>query len=150
MPVLRRIRFRLALAFWARLVPLLAWERNLSSLLAVTKPRPATPYRGLQPDYILRRVKKATRRPRLMRNRPCLREGVLALRFLRLAGYDPTLHFAVERESIARDVLSAHCWVVLDQRTVLNPPTPSMVEILVYAGDQLSPPASDGAPVAAG
>src|SRR5690554_61048 len=122
MPVLLKIRFRLALSLWARLVPILAWERDLSSLLAASKPPPATPYRGLQPDYIVRRVKKATRRPWLMRNRPCLRDGVLAFRFLRLAGYQPSLHFAVDRESVARDVLAAHCWVVLDQKTVLNPP----------------------------
>lgn len=146
--MLQRIRFRLALSVWARLVPILAWERNLSSLLALTRPRPATPYRGLQAEYIVRRVKKATRRPWLMRDRPCLREGVLALRFLRLAGYNPTLHFAVDRDSVTRDALSAHCWVVLDQKTMLNPPTPSMVEILIYAEDQLGPPASGRAPAA--
>lgn len=150
MPVLRKLRFRIALWFWARLIPFLAWRRNLGSLLALTKPRSVAPYRGLAADYISRRVKKATRRPWVMRDRPCLREGVLAIRFLRLAGFDPTLHFAVDRNSVSHDVLSAHCWVVLDDKAMLNPPTPSMVEILVYAGDRLIPPASRGASVALG
>ncbi len=150
MPLLRRLRFRVALWFWARLLPVLAWERNLTSLLALTKPREVVPYRGLAADYIARRVKKATRRPWVMRDRPCLREGVLAIRFLRLAGFAPTLHFAVDRTSVTRDMLSAHCWVVLDQQTMLNPPTSSMVEVLVYAGDRLIPPAPGGSPLIIG
>jgi hypothetical protein len=40
-----------------------------------------------------------------------------------------------------RDALSAHCWVVLDEKTLLNPPSPGMVEILIYAGDRLMPSA---------
>lgn len=141
MSALHKLRFRAALWLWARVLPLLAWERSLTSLLAVTKPRAARPYRGLAPEYIARRVKKSTRRPWVMRDRPCLRQGVLALRFLRLAGFEPTLHFAVDRDSVSRDMLSAHCWVVLGQRIILNPLTPSMVEVLVYAGDRLVPPA---------
>jgi len=140
--VLRRIRFRIALWCWARLVPILAsGGRRLSALLALAKPRETTPYQGLAADYIVRRVKKATRRPWVMRDRPCLREGLLAVRFLRLAGYDPSLHFGVDRESVMRDALSAHCWVVLDEKTLLNPPSPGMVEILIYAGDRLMPSA---------
>ena len=150
MPLLRRLRFRLALWLWARLLPFLAWRRNLNSLLALAKPREVVPYRGLAADYISRRVKKATRRPWVMRDRPCLREGVLAIRFLRLAGFEPTLHFAVDRTSVAQDMLAAHCWVVLDQQTMLNPPTPSMVEVLVYAGDRLNPPPPGGSPLTVG
>ncbi len=147
MLVIRTLRFRVALWFWARLLPVLAWERNLVSLLALARPGRATPYRGLSAEYIARRTKKATRRPWVMQDRPCLRDGVLAVRFLRLAGFAPTLHFGVDKESVSRDMLSAHCWVVLDQQTVLNPPTPSMVEVLVYVGDRLIPPAPGGSPV---
>ncbi|MCL4766616.1 MAG: lasso peptide biosynthesis B2 protein [Hyphomicrobiaceae bacterium] len=149
MLVVRKLRFRLALWCWARLVPALAWKRNLNSLLALAAdPGSASPYRGLAPDYTARRVKRAVRRPWLMRDRPCLREGVLAMRFLRLAGYRPELHFAVDRTSVVREVLSAHCWVVLDGRPLLNAPTASMVEVLVYSGDRMTVPAPAAAPVA--
>ncbi|HEX6000466.1 MAG TPA: lasso peptide biosynthesis B2 protein, partial [Hyphomicrobiaceae bacterium] len=91
------------------------------------------------------RVKRATRRPWLMRDRPCLRQGLLAMRFLRLAGYRPVLHFAIDRTSVSRDVLSAHCWVSLDGEVLLNPATPSMVEILSYVEDRLVPSAPSSA-----
>ena len=140
MTTLKKLRFKAALWLWARALPVLAWKRSLPSLLALTKPPPVTPYQGLPAHYIVRRVKKSTRRPWVMRNRPCLREGILALRFLKLAGYEPSLHFGVDRESVRQDVLSAHCWIVLDQKIILNPPTPTMVEILIHAGDRLLPP----------
>lgn len=148
--MMRKLRFRLALWCWARLVPFLAWRRDLTSLLAYTRPRGAMPYRGLAAEYILRRIKKTTRKPWLMRNRPCLRDGVLALRFLRLAGFEPTLHFGVDKTSVAQDVLSAHCWVAIENRTMLNPPTPSMVEVLVFAHDRLIPPTRATSPAALG
>lgn len=145
--MLSKVRFRVALWVWTRLLPGLAWRRSLSSLLDLTMPGNRSPYRGLTSAYIVRRVRKATRRPWLMRDRPCLREGVLALRFLRLAGFDPMLHFGVDRTSVTRDVLSAHCWVVLERKIVLNPPAPGMVEVLVFAGDSLIPPTRAAAPV---
>lgn len=141
MTTLKKLRFKAALWLWARALPVLAWKRSLPSLLALTKPRAAAPYQGLPAHYIVRRVKKSTRRPWVMRDRPCLREGILALRFLRLAGFDPALHFGVDRQSVRQDVLSAHCWIVLDQVIILNPPTPTMVEILIHAGGRLVPPA---------
>jgi hypothetical protein len=60
-----------------------------------------------------------------------LREGVLADRFLRLAGFEPELHFGVERQSIEQHTLKAHCWVVLDDKIILNPPATPMIEVLV-------------------
>ena len=90
-------------------------------------------------------MKRATRRPWLMRDRPCLRQGLLAMRFLRLAGYRPVLHFALDRTSVASSVLSAHCWVTLDGKVLLNPATPTMVEILAYVNGRLVPSAPDSA-----
>jgi hypothetical protein len=139
MSLLLRIRFRLGLWAWARMLPPLAWRRGLEALVRLTEVGPGAPYRGLAPDYIARRVKRATRHPWLMRDRPCLRQGLLAVRFLRLAGYHPVLHFGVDRASVQRDLLSAHCWVSLDGAVVLNPASPGMVEILTYAGDRLAP-----------
>jgi hypothetical protein len=71
-----------------------------------------------------------------MRDRRCLREGLLAFRFLSMAGYRPVLRFGVERTSLNRSSLSAHCWIELDQTVILNPPTPGMVEILAWRGSE--------------
>jgi len=150
MLLIRKLRFRIALWCWARVLPALVWRRDLTSLMALTKPAPRVPYRGLAAEYIVRRVKKTTRRPWLMRDRPCLRDGILAMRFLRLAGYEPTLHFGLDKNSVGADTLSAHCWVALNNKIMLNPPTPSMIEILIYARDQLLPPAREASPAAQG
>jgi len=147
MTLLRKVRFRLSLWACARALPLLSRGRDLNALLALTRVGRGEPYRGLAPSYIARRVKRATCRPRLMRDRPCLRQGLLAMRFLRLAGYRPVLHFAVDRTSMARSVLAAHCWVTLDGEVLLNPATPTMVEILSYADGYLIPAAPGSAPV---
>lgn len=127
---LRRLALRLHVALWARWLPVLAREPELQRLLARTAPPPGTPYAGIPADVVIRRVRKACRRPVLMRDRPCLREGLLAYRFLRLAGFRPRLHFGVDRNSAAAPRLAAHCWVSLDGRVVLNPPLPSHVEVL--------------------
>jgi hypothetical protein len=147
MTLLRKVRFRLSLWAWARLLPLLARRRDLNALLALTRTGRGQPYSGLAPTYIARRVRRTTRRPRLMRDRPCLRQGLLAMRFLQLAGYRPVLHFAVDRTSVTRSVLSAHCWVTLDGEALLNSATPTMVEILSYTDGRLVPAPPHSAPV---
>jgi hypothetical protein len=83
-----------------------------------------------------------------MRNRRCLRQGLLAYRYLRLAGFRPALHFGVDRRSLADPDIKAHCWLVLDGEAILNPPDPSMVTVLVYDGPQ-SLAGAGGAPVPA-
>jgi hypothetical protein len=147
MTLLRKIRLRLSVRTWALLLPLLAVRRGLEPLLAFTRAGPAVPYAGLPPGYIVRRVRRATRRPWLMRDRPCLRQGLLAMRFLGLAGYRPVLHFAIDRTSVTRRVLAAHCWVSLDGEVLLNPATPSMIEILAYVEGRLVPSAPHSEPV---
>lgn len=127
---LRRLALRLHVALWARWLPVLAREPDLRRLLTRAAPPPGTPYAGIPAEAILRRVRRTCRRPVLMRDRPCLREGLLAYRFLHLAGFRPRLHFGVDRNSAAAPRLSAHCWVSLDGRVVLNPPLPSHVEML--------------------
>jgi hypothetical protein len=125
------LRFRAALWLWARLVPVLAWRSDLVTLLQRVSPRTRTPYLGLPANVIAHQARRSVRRPHFMADRPCLREGVLADRFLRLAGYAPELHFGVERQSIDQSKLRAHCWVVLDNKIILNPPTSAMIKILV-------------------
>jgi transglutaminase superfamily protein len=130
---LRDLRFRSSLWLWSKLVPLMAHDRELAALLALTCPPAATPYRGLAADHIVKSVKSSCRRPWLMRKRRCLREGLLAFRFLSMAGHTPVLRFGVERGSVARGQrLSAHCWIEVENEKILNPPLPGIVEILCH------------------
>jgi hypothetical protein len=129
------LRFRISLWVWARIVPVLAWRSDLVTLLNRVSPPSGTPYSGLAADLIAYRTKRATRRPRVMADRPCLREGILADRFLRLAGYQPELRFGISRQSVAQDKLAAHCWVVLHGKIILNPPATDMIEVLVRDRD---------------
>jgi hypothetical protein len=132
---IQHIRFRTALWLWGRIVPVLAWRSDVLTLLRRASPGHRRPYVGLSAAHIARRAKRAVRRPRLMADRPCLREGVLADRFLRLAGYAPELHFGVERNSLADEILRAHCWVVLDGQALLNAPATEMIEVMVRDRD---------------
>jgi hypothetical protein len=127
---LQRLRFRLALWWAARTLPLRIAGKDFAALLPAMSQH--APYGGLPAAYILKRVKRTVRRPLLMRDRRCLREGLLAIDFLIAAGYQPELHFGVERHSVNAARLAAHCWVVLDGNTVLNPPSHGMVPIFAH------------------
>jgi hypothetical protein len=131
-------RYRLRIALWlrARLLPFVVGRRPLTPILVETEPGSIRPYEGLGADEIVGEVRRLTRHPWAMRDRRCLRQGLLAYRYLRLAGYAPALHFGVDRTSVADPKIKAHCWVVLDGNPILNPPDPSMVTILVYDGPE--------------
>jgi hypothetical protein len=139
LPALKKLRFHLSLWLWARLLPAMTWGRDLKSLLDLASPSQApSSYRGLATGYIVRRVKRVCRRPWLMRSRPCLREGLLAYRFLTLAGHAPVLRFGVEKGGTASSDVSAHCWVDVGRETVLNPPPAGMIGILCVDGGACS------------
>jgi hypothetical protein len=135
------LRFRLALWGWARALPFFARGSRLDRLLAVSMPPPgAVPYPGLTVETVVAAVKRATARPRRMRGTRCLREGILAFRFLRLAGHPAVIAFGVERDSVGTTGLKAHCWVTVDGRCVINPPYPGIVPVMTHDG--VSRPAS--------
>ncbi|MBW7920657.1 MAG: lasso peptide biosynthesis B2 protein [Rubellimicrobium sp.] len=136
-----RLRLRLALElFWrARTLPLrLPHDLPFERMLALATPPDGAPLRGIGADEIARRVHRATRHPLLMRDRRCLREGVLCFRFLRMAGFDPRLHFGVDPASLGRPRLGAHCWVTLDDRTLAGDLGVPMVALHVFGGDSIS------------
>jgi hypothetical protein len=143
MTLLRKARFRLSLWIWARLLPFLAWNRGLKSLMRLVEVGTRVPYCGLAAGYIVRSVQRVTRDPVLMRDRSCLRRGLLATRFLRLAGYRPELHFGIDRTSVSNSVLSAHCWITLSGELMLSPAldpaTSTLVEVLSYTDHGLLP-----------
>lgn len=133
-----RLRFTVELFLRARLLPMrLRRDLPFARMLALATPPPEAPYRGLCRDEIAAAVHRAVRHPLLMRDRRCLREGVLCFRFLRAAGFDPLLHFGVDPGSLGASRLSAHCWVTLDGETLAGETATPMVALHVYpAGTQ--------------
>ena len=130
--IITKIRFRISLWINARLLPFRIWrERPLSEVLSFANPSLRVRYAGLPAPYILQRVLKTTRRPILMRDRRCLRQGILATRFMAAAGHKSELHFGVDRTSLSGS-LKAHCWLVHSGQIVLNPPDTTMVPLFVH------------------
>ena len=117
----------------ARLLPLAVAFRDLSQILRLGDVERSSLYEGTAPETIAHVTHRATRKPWLMRNRRCLRQGLIGYRFLRKAGYEPELHFGIDVGSVERDKIDAHCWVVLDGKSVVNDVLESMVTIHVHA-----------------
>ncbi|WP_040591886.1 lasso peptide biosynthesis B2 protein [Mesorhizobium metallidurans] len=127
-PLLRAL-FRAHLWTSARLMPVLIGQRDFEAVLKWAPLHSSTPYHGLSSSYIVAAVNRTVRHPWLMRDRRCLREGLLAHRFLRFAGFDPDLRFGVDPKSMQAPSLAAHCWLCLDGRAVVSDCLPGMVEI---------------------
>ena len=125
----------------ARLLPVCVGSSELDRLLSMATPRPGrSAHTHLSPAAIAAAVKRAARRPWVMRNRRCLREGLLAFHYLRLAGHHPLLHFAVEPGSLSEAKLAAHCWVTVDDDVLMNPPTPTMMNLFAWDGMRMIKP----------
>ena len=126
-----RLRFRVSLWLAARLLPSRVAHKPLQQVLDIAEPT-SLRFAGLHHDYITARVLRATRRPWLMRDRRCLRQGLLGCRFLAEAGYAPELHFGIDGDSIGTHRLAAHCWVCIQGKPVLNDRIKDMPTILVH------------------
>ena len=126
---------RLNVWIFSKLLPLLVIRRSLERILAMATPDKSEPsYSDISPGEIIMAVKRAAARPWRMRDRRCLREGLLAFRFLRLAGHSPVLHFGVAPDTLGDKRPRAHCWVSLNGDTILNPATEPMVELFSHDG----------------
>jgi hypothetical protein len=134
-------RFRIDLWLAARSLPWRVAGKSFERILGMASPEGQIDFAGLAPEYVSRRVRKSVRRPWLMRDRRCLREGLLGFEFLRRAGYAPELHFAVDPASVAKDRISAHCWVCLDGKPVVGDRQGDQVTIFIHRSDV---PAADG------
>jgi hypothetical protein len=127
-----RLRFGLDLWLAARLLPFRVHKRRFQDVLALAPADGSTPYAGLPLRYITRRVQRVVRHPWLMRDRQCLREGLLGFRFLSRAGFTPELRFAVDGGILETDHVSAHCWVSVGDEPVISGPGPDMVTVYVH------------------
>ena len=131
-----RIALHVHVWWTARSLPFTVKRCSLDRLLAGTTPLPGRmPYRGVSAHEIIDAVRESTKRPWRMGGRRCLREGLLAFRFLRLAGHPAVLHFAIEPDSVAADSPSAHCWVTVAGVCVINPPSPTMKLLFSWDGE---------------
>lgn len=134
-----RIAFNLELWLAARYIPLFASKKSLRKVLLLTEALPNPRYFRFSPEYINQKVQRRARRPWLMRDRRCLRIGVLGYRFLRKAGYNPELHFGVVPDSIEKIRMESHCWVCLAGSPVIGEPLPEMLTIYIHnKGSDLS------------
>jgi hypothetical protein len=114
-------------------------------LWVLTPSRWWRPYRGVPPEEIGELVRRRLARPRQMKRRACLREGLMLFHFLCLAGREPVLHFAVFPAEPAPRPMHAHCWVTLGGVACSAPAHPPCAEMLRYArgtGAKLLPPSS--------
>jgi Transglutaminase-like superfamily len=131
---LQRLRLWVHLWLAARTMPIRIRRCDLAQLIAKYEPGTKRSFVGLQATDILGVVRHVTRHPWVMRNRRCLRQGLLAYRYLTLSVYRPELHFGLEKSSLADPRIRAHCWVVLDDGAALNPPEDGMMTVFVYDG----------------
>ena len=133
-----RLRFRLELWLAARLLPFRVHNRPFAEVLALAPVEGPTPYAGLPLPYITRRVRRVVRHPWLMKDRQCLREGLLGFRFLSRAGFTPELRFAVDRGTVETDHITAHCWVSVDETPVISDTEPEMVTVYIHGSPEPS------------
>ena len=130
--VWKRLQFRFSLWLSARLLPLRLRGRDFSRILALAPASSAPRYGRYPVAYVARSVRKAARNPILMRDRRCLRTGLVGFDYLRRCGHKPELHFAVDEVSLDADRLSAHCWVTIDGEPVINQRMDGQVTIYVH------------------
>lgn len=129
---LEKARFHFEVWVAARTLPFAIYRRSLAEILQWLQLSRSSSYRGLSIPYIVECVRRSVRRPLVMRDRRCLREGLLAYRLLQAAGYAPNLHFGIDRSTLSGATLMAHCWVVCDGEVVLNSPGADIIQILIW------------------
>jgi hypothetical protein len=149
-PLLTRVRFRVALWYDARSMPIhIRRDRPLNSVLAFANHSRPGRYASLPVDYILKHVVATTRRPWLMRDRRCLRQALLGFRFMVAAEHDAELHFGIDGASLRGPAVRAHCWLVHRGKVVLNPPDVNTVPVLIHRPDAMDGTVSANLVVAA-
>ena len=129
----RWVALRLELWVRARILAFqITRDQPLAAMLELATPTARRRYTGMPAAKIVRAVRRTLRRPLLMRKRPCLREGLLAYRFLAEAGYRPYLHFGVDPAIVTSPSAIAHCWVTLDGKIVIGESQTPFVGILSH------------------
>ena len=129
---LRRFGFWLRLWTRAKILPWQLHQRSFEAVLELAQPPNQHSFAGLSADYIAAAVVRVTRRPWLMRENRCLRQGVLGFRFLSAAGFAPKLLFGIDASSMQSDRLAAHCWVSLNGQSLVSEQLPGLSVLYVH------------------
>ena len=117
----------------ATLIPLLVKLTPLRKLLGLLTPRrSARVYRRVPIEQIALLVRNRLSKVIHMRRRACLREGIVLFHFLRLAGHDAVIRFAVYPPSDDEGPMHAHCWVTVGERDISAPPDGPYRTIMVH------------------
>jgi hypothetical protein len=131
-----KLPLKLRFALWARSVVLPDLSRwvSLDRLLRSYEPRRVSAdWARYSAAEILAVVDRHLSGCRRMRGRRCLRRGLLAYYFLRLAGHPAVLHFGVFPRPQGRAL--AHCWTSVGA-LVDDPPSEECVEMSQWRGSQ--------------
>jgi hypothetical protein len=115
------------------LLPFRIGRRPLAAILEIAAPVDRNRYTGLSAAYIAKAVDQTTRHPWLMRDRKCLRRGLLGYRFLSEAGLRPELRFSVDPHPVGKNGMTAHCWVCLEGTPVISEDLAGATTVLVHA-----------------
>jgi len=116
----------------ARFVPAWIGWRDLAGILRVADARKSKLYAEIDAETIARLALAATCKHWIMRNRRCLRQGIVGYRFLTKAGFYPELHFGVGATSTATAKTPAHCWVVLNGKPIINDNLEGMATMYIH------------------
>jgi hypothetical protein len=128
--------WRLRAAIWARsiVLPDLSRVAPLERLLRwYTPDEPSPAWDGLHACAILDHIDRHLAGCRRMRGRRCLRRGLLAFYFLRLAGHPAVLHMGVFARPQGRTL--AHCWTSVGEM-VDDPPQANCTPVLEWRGGE--------------
>jgi len=132
LPFARRIALGWDIWLDARKLPYQIGDTDLSVALAWADVAPDPRWNGVSADFIVRRVRRSVKHPILMRHRRCMRGGLLGFKYLRKAGFDPVLKFALVEKSLATEKLDAHCWVCLNDTPVISDREDGMTDLMEF------------------
>lgn len=113
----------------ARILPFAIANKSFNEVTKYTQAEKSKTFSGVSSEKIASYIIKVTKKPWLMRDRRCLRQGILGMQFLSKSGYNPVLKFGVDVKSISSDKLKAHCWVEIEGKAVLNDQLDNMITI---------------------
>ena len=120
----------------AAIVPLLVRLLPIRLLVSVmTPPRWLHLYRRVPAERMAAVVAHRLRRPRVMRRRACLRQGLVLFHVLRLAGRPAVLHFGVYPPSVDPRRLHGHCWVTVNDVCLSAPPDQPAAVVMTCCGE---------------
>jgi hypothetical protein len=117
----------------ASIIPLLDRLLPLRWLLRVlTPPARFRPYARVPADEIEKLIDRRLAGAINMRRRACLRKGLTLFHFLRLAGRQAVISFAVYPPGEAARRIRGHCWVTSEGRDFGERPDSPHVTVMEY------------------